>query len=45
MYIKTDNLVLKVSKSLSRLKVDLFKYDDFLDELCGHCEFQKVPEN
>ena len=41
MYIKTDNLVLKVSKSVDPQKLDLLKYDDFLDELCGHREFQK----
>ena len=41
MYIKTDNLVLKVSKSIDPRKLDLSKYDDFLDELCGHREFQK----
>ncbi len=41
MYIKTDNLVLKVSKSVDPQKLDLSKYGDFLDELCGHREFQK----
>jgi type III restriction enzyme len=41
MYIKTDNLVLKVSKSVDPQKLDLSKYDDFLDELCGHRDFQK----
>lgn len=41
MYIKTDNLVLKVSKSVDPRKLDLTKYDDFLDELCGHRDFQK----
>ncbi len=41
MYIKTDNLVLKVSKSVDPRKLDLSKYDDFLDELCGHRDFQK----
>jgi len=41
MYIKTDNLVLKVSKSVDPQRLDLAKYDDFLDELCGHREFQK----
>jgi len=41
MYIKTDNLVLKVSKSVDPRKLDLSKYDDFLEGLCGHREFQK----
>jgi type III restriction enzyme len=41
MYIKTDNLVLKVSKSVDPRKLDLSKYDDFLDELCGYRDFQK----
>jgi type III restriction enzyme len=41
MYIKTDNLVLKVSKSVDPRKLDLSKYDDFLEELCGHRDFQK----
>jgi len=41
MYIKTDNLVLKVSKSVDPRELDLSKYDDFLDELCGHRDFQK----
>ncbi|MDD5638690.1 MAG: DEAD/DEAH box helicase family protein [Candidatus Pacebacteria bacterium] len=41
MYIKTDNLVLKVSKNVDPQKLDLSKYDDFLDELCGHREYQK----
>ena len=41
MYIKTDNLILKVSKSVYPRKLDLSKYDDFLEGLCGHREFQK----
>lgn len=41
MYIKNDNLVLKISKSVDSRKLDLSKYDDFLDIFCGHREFQK----
>jgi len=41
MYVKTDNLVLRVSKSVNPQKLDLYKYDDFLDELCEHRAYQK----
>lgn len=41
MIIKTQDLVLKVRKDLDPEKLDLSKYDDFIDELCGHREFQK----
>jgi len=41
MIIKTQDLVLKVRKDVDPEKLDLSKYDDFLDELCGHREFQK----
>ena len=41
MDIKTDELVLKVTEDIDPKKLDLDKYDDFLEELCGHREFQK----
>jgi len=41
MDIKTDDLVLKVTKNIDPVNLDLDKYDDFLEELCGHREFQK----
>lgn len=41
MYIKTQDLVLRVTRDIDPQKLDLSKYDDFLDELCGHREFQK----
>ena len=39
--VKVKELVLEVTKSINPEKLDLDKYDDFLDELCGHREFQK----
>jgi type III restriction enzyme len=39
--IKVNDLVLQVTKSINPDKLDLGKYEDFLDELCGHREFQK----
>lgn len=41
VYIKADDLVLQVTKDIDPRKLDLDKYDDFLEELCGHREFQK----
>lgn len=41
MYIKTQDLVLKLTRDIDPQRLDLTKYDDFLDELCGHREFQK----
>lgn len=41
MEVKVKDLVLQVSKSVDPAKSDLDKYDDFLDELCEHREFQK----
>lgn len=41
MEIKTDELVLEVTKSIDPKKFDLEKYEDFVTELCGHREFQK----
>lgn len=41
MVVKTDELVLQVTKNIDPARLDLDKYDDFLDELCGHREFQK----
>lgn len=38
---KTQDLVLKVTRDIDPQKLDLSKYDDFLDELCEHREFQK----
>jgi len=39
--IKVNELVLQVTKSIDPEKLDLDKYEDFLEELCGHREFQK----
>lgn len=39
--IKVNELVLHVTKNIDPDKLDLDKYEDFLDELCGHREFQK----
>lgn len=41
MEIKTDELVLQVTKNIDPSKLDLDKYEAFLEELCGHREFQK----
>ena len=41
MEIKTDELVLQVTKNIDPRKLDLDKYEDFLEELCGHREYQK----
>ena len=39
--IKVNELVLQVTKNVDPQKLDLDKYEDFLEELCGHREFQK----
>ncbi|MCX8158961.1 MAG: DEAD/DEAH box helicase family protein [Candidatus Pacearchaeota archaeon] len=39
--IKVNELVLQVTKNIDPEKLDLDKYEDFLEELCGHREFQK----
>lgn len=39
--LKPDDLVLSVSESVDPRKIDLTKYDDFLDALCGERNFQK----
>ena len=39
--VKVKELVLEVTKNINPDKLDLDKYGDFLDELCGHREFQK----
>ncbi len=36
-----DDLVLHVSETVNPKQIDLFKYDDFIDELCGNRDFQK----
>ena len=41
VYVKADDLVLQVTNDIDPRKLDLDKYDDFLEELCGHREFQK----
>jgi type III restriction enzyme len=41
MNIKTDKLILKVSQNIDPSKLDMSKYDDFLDELCFRREYQK----
>lgn len=41
MSIKTDDLVLQVTKNIDPKKLNLDNYDDFLDELCGFREYQK----
>lgn len=41
MYIKSQDLILKVTRDIDPQKLNLSKYDDFLNELCGHREFQK----
>jgi len=41
MNINTDSLILKVSQNIDLGKLDISKYDDFLDELCLHREYQK----
>ena len=41
VYVKADDLVLEVTKDIDPRKLDLEKYDDFLEELCGHREFEK----
>lgn len=41
MEIKTEKLVLQVTKNIDPSKLDLDKYEDFLEELCGHREYQK----
>ena len=40
-YIKADDLVLQVTENIDQKKLDLDKYDDFLEQLSGHREFQK----
>ena len=39
--VKVNELVLQVTKNIDPEKLDLDKYEDFLEELCGHREFQK----
>lgn len=41
MEIRTDDLVLQVTRNVDPSKLNLDKYEDFLEELCGHREFQK----
>jgi len=41
VYVKADDLVLHVKEDVNPQKLDLDRYDDFLEELCGHREFQK----
>lgn len=41
MEVKTDELVLEVTENIDPEKLDLEKYDDFLEELCEHRDFQK----
>lgn len=41
MEIRADELVLQVTKNIDPKRLDLDKYDDFLEELCGHREYQK----
>ena len=41
MEIKTDELVLQVTRNIDPNKLDLDKYEGFLEVLCGHREFQK----
>jgi type III restriction enzyme len=41
MEVKTDELVLKVTENIDPEKLGLDKYEDFLEELCGHRDFQK----
>lgn len=41
VYIKADELVFGITKNIDPKKLDLDKYDDFLEELCGHRDFQK----
>jgi len=38
---RNEDLILKVSKAVDRLKWDESKYEAFLDELCGDREYQK----
>lgn len=40
VYVKADDLVLHVKEDVDPQKLDLDKYDDFIEELCGHREFQ-----
>ena len=39
--VKTSDLVFQVTKDVDPQKLDLDKYDDFLEEVCGHRDFQK----
>ncbi len=39
--MKVSELVLQVAKDVDPSKLDLDKYEDFLDELCGHRDYQK----
>ena len=41
MEVKVKELALEVTKNIDPNKLDLDKYDDFLEELCEHREFQK----
>ncbi|QRF75902.1 Restriction endonuclease [Thermoplasmatales archaeon] len=39
--VKVNELVLQVTKDINPNKLDIDKYEDFLEALCGHREFQK----
>jgi len=39
--MKVSELVLQVAKDVDPGKLDLDKYEEFLDELCGHRDYQK----
>ena len=39
--IKSSGLVLMVSENIDPARFDVFKYEAFLDALCGTREFQK----
>lgn len=41
MEVKVKELVLEVTKNINLNKLDSDKYEDFIDELCGHRKFQK----
>lgn len=39
--VRVNELVLQVTNNVDPSKLDLDKYEDFLEELCGHRDFQK----
>jgi type III restriction enzyme len=39
--VNVDSLVLEVTRNINIKTLDLDKYDEFLDELCGHRDYQK----